>query len=168
MTSNTRDKYWTAWKRYCCQWNKDPYLRGMDELDSTILVTAFDARVRQGYYGRGDIIKVPSVTDAIAAISTSLQLVGQPVPFKKNEDYALPVKRMVEGIRRDDAPPIPQLPVPVSVVTTAYERGQMSKCPKDKAVGQLSLIAFFYLLRVGEYTAPRYVTTKSGIRKTAT
>ena len=111
-TANIRDKYWAAWKQYCCKWNKDPYLRGLDKLDATILVTAFAARVQQGYYGRGDVIKVPSVTDAIAAISLSLQLVGEQVPFKKGEDYALPLKRMVEGMRRDDAPPIPQLVVP--------------------------------------------------------
>ena len=29
---------------------------------------------------------------------------------------------------------------------------------KDQAAGQLTLIAFYYLLRVGEYTNPRYIT----------
>ena len=60
---------------------------------------------------------------------------------------------MLEGMRRDDAPPVPQLAVPVSVVAEAYCHGESSKCPKQKAVRQLCLIAFFYLLRVGEYTA---------------
>ena len=72
----------------------------------------FAARVLQGYSGRGDVIKVPSVTDAILAISSSLQLVGEQVPFKKGEDYALSLKRMLGGMWQDDAPPIPQLVVP--------------------------------------------------------
>ena len=75
---------------------------------------------------------------------------------------------MMEGMRREDAPPIPQLAVPVSVVAEAYRNGEESKCPKQKAVGQLCLIAFFYLLRVGEYTAPRFVTTAGGQKKAAT
>jgi hypothetical protein len=33
-----------------------------------------------------------------------------------------------------------------------------SSPPSRQAAGQLALIAFYYLLRVGEYTAPRYVT----------
>ncbi len=74
----------------------------------------------------------------------------------------------MEGMRREDAPPIPQLAVPVSVVAEAYRNGEKSKCPRQQAIGQLCLIAFFYLLRVGEYTAPRYVTTAGGKKKAAT
>jgi hypothetical protein len=45
--------------------------------------------------------------------------------------------------------------------------GYASKCPKARAIGDLGLIAFFYLLRVGEYTRPRYVKVQ-GIKKRAT
>ena len=167
-TAKTREKYWAAWCRYCSKWNQDPYLQGLEPLEATIIVSAFAARVRTGFYGRGNEVKVPSVCDAIAAISTSIKLVGKQVPFKEAEDFTLPVKRMLEGMRRDDAPPVPQLAVPVAVVAEAYRHGEKSKCPKQKAVGQLCLIAFFYLLRVGEYTAPRFVTTAAGTKKAAT
>ena len=43
-----------------------------------------------------------------------------------------------------------------------------SKSSKAQAIGQLSLIVFFNLLQVGEYTAPCYVTTRAGVCKAAT
>jgi hypothetical protein len=45
--------------------------------------------------------------------------------------------------------------------------GYATKSPKKQAIGDLGVIAFYYLLRVGEYTKPRYSTT-NGVRKRAT
>ena len=42
-----------------------------------------------------------------------------------------------------------------------------SSSPSRQAVGQLTLIAFYYLLRVGEYTKPRYVV-RNGRRERTT
>lgn len=99
-------------------------------------------------YRRGNEVKGKSVCDTIAAISMSIKLVGKQVLFKVAIDFSLPIKTLLEGMA-----------VPVLVVTEAYCHGEESKCPKQKAVGQLYLIAFFYLLHVGEYTIPRFVTT---------
>jgi hypothetical protein len=51
----------------------------------------------------------------------------------------------------------------------AYEQNAATINNRDKAIADLSLIAFFYLLRVGEYTAPR-MTTRNGrtVRATRT
>ena len=38
------------------------------------MLTAFAARVRQGYYGKGHQIKVQSVSDAMAAIKQTNKL----------------------------------------------------------------------------------------------
>jgi hypothetical protein len=65
---------------------------------------------------------------------------------------------MVEGFRRQDPPSVPQLAVPIVVATTSFEAGIASEDPKLNACGCLVLIAFYYLLRVGEYTKPRMVT----------
>jgi hypothetical protein len=62
-------------------------------------------------------------------------------------------------MRRADPPSIPQLAVPVAVpikcYNMAYKQGTTSN--RSKATADLTLIAFFYLLRVGEYTTPRQV-----------
>ena len=62
--------------------------------------------------------------------------------------------RALEGWRRRDPPAVPQLAVPVAVPNFIYASSRRSKALK-KATGELALIAFYYLLRVGEYTAAR-------------
>ena len=68
------------------------------------------------------------------------------------------IERMVEGFRRTDPPTTPQLAVPVIVVKTAYQTGAISKDPLLRHCGCLIMVAFYFLLRVGEYTKPRYAT----------
>ena len=74
---------------------------------------------------------------------------------------------MVEGFRRDDPPSIPQLAIPVTVPNACFEASQQQSEPRIQTAGQLTLIAFYYLLRVGEYTKPRMVT-RGGKRIRAT
>jgi hypothetical protein len=74
---------------------------------------------------------------------------------------------MVEGFRREDPPSIPQLAVPISVPNACYKAGIQSANQKVRTSGCLVLVAFYYLLRVGEYTKPRYVT-RNGRRERAT
>jgi hypothetical protein len=64
---------------------------------------------------------------------------------------------MVEGFRRLDPPTTPQLAVPVAVPNACFKLGQLSPDPAITAAGCLALIAFYFLLRVGEYTKPRMV-----------
>jgi hypothetical protein len=73
----------------------------------------------------------------------------------------------MEGFRREDPPSIPQLAVPISVPTLCYTAGQTSMDPKKKATGELILIAFYFLLRVGEYTQPKFVN-QNGEKRRAT
>ena len=64
---------------------------------------------------------------------------------------------MIEGFRRDDPPAIPQLAVPIAVPNLCFEAAMKTESPKDQAIGCLTLIAFYFLLRVGEYTQPQFV-----------
>ena len=58
-------------------------------------------------------------------------------------------------MRREDPPSTPQLALPVAVPIQSFKRAYATSDTRDKATADLSIIAFFYLLRVGEYTAPR-------------
>ena len=63
----------------------------------------------------------------------------------------------MEGFRREDPPSVPQLAVPVSVAKHAFLSSLSTKSPKARHTGALIIVAFFYLLRVGEYTVPPFV-----------
>ena len=86
-------------------------------------------------------------------------MAGQPSPlYREGEKYQLSTERLCEGFRRQDPPAVPQLAVPVSCVNHCYDAAIKSIDPLAQATGQLTIIAFYYLLRVGEYTQPRTVT----------
>jgi hypothetical protein len=141
---------------------KDPFLSNASTIEQGIIITAFAARVRSGFYGHGNEIKVSLVSDALAAISKTIELVGKQSPvYRYEETYTLPVQRCIEGMRRVDSPAIPQLAVPVAVPIEMAREAYATSSTRAQATGDLGLIAFFYLLRVGEYTAPR-VVVKNG------
>eukprot|EP00957_Ditylum_brightwellii_P194715 14832332-Ditylum_brightwellii.AAC.1 len=74
VTTKTHQKYWCHWQKYIRLWNKDEFLDDASKLEQGILLTAFAARIRTGFYGRGHQVKVPSVTEALSAISKTIQL----------------------------------------------------------------------------------------------
>ena len=150
QATKDQGKYWKAWQYFAATWNIDPFLQGCDQLDITIFVTAFAARFRQGYYSKGVQIKVLTVAKALSAVTTSIYLVGKSCPFKMTEDdYILPVKHIIEGLRSDNPPPIPQLALPIIVPNHCCARGILSKSLYIQATGDLILIDFYYLLHFG-------------------
>ena len=56
----------------------------------------------------------------------------------------------MEGYKRDDPAPEPKLAVPVTVPNHLAHR--LGTTPLRQAIGDLALIAFYFLLRVGKYT----------------
>ena len=158
QTSKTREKYWKCWTSYCTQCNTTPYLTDLNPCERTVIITGFAARVRTGAYGLGDQVRVQSVTDALAAISKTCQLVGKPSPvYKVEREYILPIKRLIEGFKRKDPLSIPQMAVPKEVSEAAAQLAYLTTNPRQHAVGDLCIIAFYFLLRSGEYTKPRKV-----------
>ena len=77
--------------------------------------------------------------------------------LKSEGEYITPLRLQLEGFRRSDAPAIPQLAVPVSLIHYIHKTSTSSSSPLTAATADLSIIAFYYLLRVGEYTQPRKV-----------
>ena len=160
ITTADRRKYWHHWCRYASLFGLDPYLSNVPALECDSIVCAYGARVRTGLYGRGAQVKVQTVTDALSAISQTIQLAGYPSPLYRTDQkqYNLTIERMVEGFRREDPPSIPQLAVPITVPNACFEASYQQENPRIQTAGSLIMIAFYYLLRVGEYTKPRMVT----------
>ena len=115
----------------------------------------YAARVRSGAYGFGRQIGVQSVLDALGVISKSIEMGGKVSPiYRESNKYLLPLERQIEAYRREDPPPTPHLVVPVSVIELMFIKGKYEKTTlRLTAMGELTLIAFYFLLSVGEYTA---------------
>ena len=65
------------------------------------------------------------------------------------------LRRLLQAYSREDPPPSPQLAIPVSVIKHIQVNASAGRLTSAKAaVADLATIAFFFLLRVGEYTIP--------------
>ena len=169
-TSSTRTRYWNKWVPFAGLFNIDPFLQNVDPIERDIVVTAFAARVRSGALGRGKQVSAGEVRSALAAISKTIELAGQQSPlYRGNQKYTLPIERCIEGMKRQDPPATLQLALPVTVTAALHETAYPTSSPKHQAVDDLASVAFYYLLRVGEYTQPR-MTKKNGkwVRATRT
>jgi hypothetical protein len=77
---------------------------------------------------------------------------SQPTMRIPSTAFPLPIAWIIKKFRDEDPPAQPKLAIPVSTITAISENYRWT--PHLSAVVDLTLIAFFYLLRVGEYTTP--------------
>ena len=119
------------------------------------VLTGFAARVRQGYYGRGKRVAAGTVVGAITPVGQEIALACGTNPTKiVGSEKLLPrLSQTLDGWRKEDPPTTKQLPVEADVPELLAENGRDGNASElDTAVGDLTLIAFYYLLRIGEYT----------------
>jgi hypothetical protein len=131
-------------------------LTGVPNPERIELLAAFAERVRRGHCGNGNTVRAGTVQVALCAIGKTFEMDGLPNPTYRCEGkYWLQLERLIEGYRRHDPPAQHKVAVPVSLVEYLTDLGTDSSSPKVQAICDMSTIAFYYLLRVGEYTAHR-------------
>ena len=93
---------------------------------------------------------------ALRSIASKFLLDGEQSPLGPPKGgHPKAIQQLLEGYRREDPPSQPKLAVPLTVPRHIAQQGARSTSPRTKAIGDLALIAFYYLLRVGEYTYHR-------------
>jgi hypothetical protein len=146
-----RTKYWTAWTAHCAMYGSHSDTRTKTPDTDKLFAVA----VREGKYGRGTQVKVQSVEKALRHVAQKLVLDGHPDPQKASpaqQSLDLPISCLLKSFGNRDPPAEPKLAIPISTITTISTYYQWT--PHLDAVGDLVTMAFFYLLRVGEYTSP--------------
>jgi hypothetical protein len=148
-----RIRSWNAWTDH----NLSLYgSRASDHGQATTdKLLTFAVAVREGKYGLGSPVKVQSVERALRHVAQKFVLDGHPDPRKSSaaqQSLDLPIARLIKSYRDSDPPPEPKLALPISTITAIATHYNWS--PHLEAVADLVTIAFFFLLRVGEYTSP--------------
>jgi len=152
-TTKNRNKHFVSWCLFLQPWGADPYLVDTPFSERMHHITSFGGMVRQGCLGRGKQIRVGSVRTAITAIAQTIALDRGETPLHNEAgEYHLPLKLMLDGFAKEDPPSEKKLAVGVDIPEHCCRRGHKSTAAKAKAIGDLILIAFYFLLRVGEYT----------------
>ena len=154
-TTRGRKKYWERWEAYTKPLGVDPYLQDTSFTTRMRTLSGFMTRVCKGYFGKGKQVKNCTVSSALTAVGQTIALACNANPTKINgSDKLLPrLQVMLDGYGKEDPATIKKLPVqadvPELLVSTAY---QGTGTAQNKAAVDLTMIAFYYLLRVGEYT----------------
>jgi hypothetical protein len=132
----------------------DPFLQDTPFTNRVRLLTGFAGRVQTGYYGQGKQIQAGSVSSAIKAINQVIALATNTNPTKiVGPDKLLPrLQQMLDGFRKADPPTTKQLPVEADVLEFLVQLGLSPEAHElDRAIGNLMMIAFYYLLCIGKY-----------------
>ena len=126
-------------------------------------LTAFASRVRTGHYDCRQTVRVQTVQVALRAIGKTCELErGYNPSLCPPRQYIAPLEMQMEGFRRSNPIPVPELAVPVAVAEWFGKYGRDTTLPGKQAKVGMDIISFFFLLWVGEYTSSR---TK-GMRRT--
>jgi hypothetical protein len=115
----------------------------------------FAARVRSGYFGRGQQVQASTVSSAITAIGQKITLDTNTNPTKivGSEKFLPCLQELLDGYPLEDPPTEKKLPVEADVPELLFDLGYGTNgTTLGQVIGDLSLIAFYYLLHVGEYT----------------
>lgn len=136
----------------------DKYLVTVSDIKKVDWLGMFARYVREGHAGKGYQVGAGSVSNALSAVGATIELAGKPNPLYKPYapgQYWKAIGLMMSTYRNEDPAPQAQLAVPVALPHSMVTYGLKSRSMKHEAVGDLCNIAFYYLLRVGEYTATK-------------
>jgi integrase len=156
----SRKHSWDSWLRYLHQFPKlhnDPHLTKLSKAKKQQLLLAFAARTRTGYYGRKKQVGSQQVQKAVRHVAQAAVMAGYPDPRRTYgaKELDLPFNHLNKAYRDADPAPKPQVALPVNTIRTAASIGHQPRATKTAlATGDLIIVAFFFLLRVGEYTFP--------------
>jgi hypothetical protein len=118
-------------------------------------LTGFAARARQGAYGKGRKVQSRTVSGYVTSIGQTIALACRTNPVKTlgSEKFLTRLQQTLDGWRHEDPPTSKKLPVQSDVPEyLVNESGHRLATALDQAVADLTTIAFYYLLCVGEYT----------------
>jgi hypothetical protein len=96
------------------------------------------------------------VCGAITAVGQEIALASgcNPTKLTGSEKLIPQLQQIYDGWRKEDPPTIKQLPVEADVPEFVARRGLDPLASElDRVVGDMILVAFYYLLRIGEYTS---------------
>jgi hypothetical protein len=145
------DSIWNVWLAFCTTISAPPHFDGIVDPIPTLLL--FAHRFRYGQISpSGTIVRSRTVEDALRAVGQKMAFLGKKDP--RLTPAGLPdlrLTRLLSRYKKDDTPPWRVKPVPIQVVDAATSVGLLSTEASGLAIADMIILAFFFLLRPGEY-----------------
>jgi hypothetical protein len=147
------DNHWTRWDAFCMAHNIDPYLKTW--ADPVPILQVFGERYRDGRLAPlKNPVKARTVEDALRAVGQAHARLGAPDPRRDTfGGIDFRIQRQIKSYHKVDDPPRRVKPIPITIIvyimSSAFGR---ERNEEDLAIADMITIAFFFLLRPGEYT----------------
>ena len=155
-TAKERCHFWAAWTHWlaCVFPTIDLYCLHQPTKVQIELLTAFATHVRHGrFLAQKYQVCTKTVQVALRAVTKKFELDGQQNPLVNSQGvYTQKIKQLLNGFRKFDPPPKRKLAIPLAVPAWLLQQGLNSTDSQYKAIGDLTIIAFYFLLQPGEYT----------------
>jgi hypothetical protein len=142
------------WEKFTLESNLDPFLRNCS--DPVPIVQVFAQRYRDGRIApKGNPVRSGTVEDAVRAVGQAFTHLGAP-DIRKDVfgEIDFRISRLFTCYKKEDSPPSRVKPVPIIIVMFLLSHANAdTTIPEDRrAIADLICIAFYFLLRPGEYT----------------
>jgi len=142
---------------YIWEWGVEPWLQDATYQWRVRCLTGFAACARSGRYGRGKQVQVGIVSGVLLAVGKTIALAyayeGNPVKARGEKALVPRLAEAMDGWRKEDPQTKKKLPVGIDIPEYLASLGmEVEATELVKAIGDSTWIAFYYLLRVGEYT----------------
>ena len=146
--------YWEKWLDFTTELGLDPFLEAFE--DKVPILQVFMHRVRSGELAaHGNPIRARSTEDYVRAVAQTFLTVGADDPrYNSLGKIDFRIQRMVAAWKKEDPPAGRVKPIPIQVIRRiAYIAQHLPPTASTLlATADMIIIAFFYLLRPGEYT----------------
>jgi len=144
--------HWNVWADFCRTLRLDPTLA--QEEDPVTILQVYMQRYRSGKIApRHRQVRSRTVEDSLRAIGQAFAAVGADDPrldTKGKIDFR--IRRQLAGYKRKDPPPDRVKPVPVQIIRHLFGVAYSTPNDGNQAIADMIALAFFFLLRPGEYT----------------
>ena len=141
---------WTVWLGFCASLGIDPYLSQFK--DPIPILQVFAHRVRTGQLAkRGKPVKKRQVEAHLRAVGQTFTSMGAHDPRHDDQGRLhFVLYRQLRSYTRSDPAPARVKPIPTRVLYNVFER-YISGTAEHHCIADLVWVAFFFLMRPGEY-----------------
>lgn len=165
--ARSANTHWAVWVDFCTSLAVDPLLSNIE--DPVVLFQVFLHRYRTGAIApRGKPVLSRSVEDALRSVGQTFAQLGSPDPrFTDQGRMDFRIQRQLAAYKKKDPPPKRVKPVPVQVIHWIMAAALIGNQAENLAVADMVALAFFFLLRPGEYTGTASETTPFALQDVA-
>jgi hypothetical protein len=153
--SSSQITYERIWLKFCKQHQLDPLLA--HESHPTAWFQAFAEQIRVGRISAsGKPVRSKTVADAIQLVAQTFSFVDAPDPRMLTGTQTIHphLKLQLKGYEKDDPSPGRVKPIPLPILHHAAAIAHTAADAISLAMADMMWLAFFFLLRPGEYTQP--------------